>query len=284
MSILEFQNRGPLFSIAGPVAAQQRWHLLKRGNAQLICGFFNIFVPPYLNRVTYSSYGSHSVRFVLAIAQTNFTSHFAMQERREAARPWSIGSQLLGHYDLAPRDGGVLPAANDSMPHLQSCIVTNTNRSHSSPPYLSDTWARQNGTILPYPGNCDTASDDQDPRPLLRASTTFYNRVITDWWWWELFSWVISFCCTAAIIVVLLIYNDKKQPQYIIPGITMNAYIAVFAAISKAALILPVSEAIGQLKWTWFQNESRLSNFFVFDAASRGPWGALMLLGRTRCK
>ncbi|RYN99288.1 hypothetical protein AA0120_g1698 [Alternaria tenuissima] len=47
---------------------------------------------------------------------------------------------------------------------------------------------------------------------------------------------------------------------------------------------MPVSEAISQLKWIWFQEEAALWDFQLFDAASRGPWGATMLLIRTRCR
>ncbi|KAH7349095.1 hypothetical protein BKA66DRAFT_293491, partial [Pyrenochaeta sp. MPI-SDFR-AT-0127] len=75
-----------------------------------------------------------------------------------------------------------------------------------------------------------------------------------------------------------------KQPEHIVSGITLNAYIAVLAAVSKAALILPVSEAIGQLKWIWFQQDAALWDFQLYDSASRGPWGSFMLLLRTRCK
>jgi hypothetical protein len=35
-------------------------------------------------------------------------------------------------------------------------------------------------------------------------------------------------------------------------GTTLNTYVSVLAALSKAAMILSVSEAIGQLKWIWF--------------------------------
>ncbi|KAF1830927.1 hypothetical protein BDW02DRAFT_601250 [Decorospora gaudefroyi] len=129
-------------------------------------------------------------------------------------------------------------------------------------------------------------AQESDPKqhPLLRASTTFYDRVVTDWWWWELLSWTVSFGCVAAIVVVLWFYDGKKQAEYLLTGITLNAYVAVFAAVSKAALILPVSEAIGQLKWIWFRDEAALWDFQLYDAASRGPWGAAMLLIKTRCK
>ena len=86
------------------------------------------------------------------------------------------------------------------------------------------------------------------------------------------------------IVGVLWFYDGKKQPEYLLTGITLNAYVSVFAAVSKAALILPVSEAIRQLKWVRFQNEAPLWDLQLYDAASRGPWGAFMLLIRTRCK
>jgi hypothetical protein len=100
--------------------------------------------------------------------------------------------------------------------------------------------------------------DDPKDRPPARASTTFYGRFVTDWWWWEILSWLVSFACVAAIVGVLLFYDGERQPEYLMTGIKLNAYISVLAAISKAALILPVSEAIGQLKWNWFQNEAAL--------------------------
>lgn len=65
-------------------------------------------------------------------------------------------------------------------------------------------------------------------------------------------------------------------------GITLNAFVAVFSAVAKAALILPVSEAIGQLKWIWFRDGRRLYDFHAFDNASRGPLGSVLLLGTTK--
>lgn len=125
---------------------------------------------------------------------------------------------------------------------------------------------------------------DQLPKPLARASTTFYERIISDWWWWELASWLLSFCCFSAIVGLLLYYDGKRQPTSVVKGITLNALIAIFAAIAKASMILPVSEAIGQLKWIWFRRERKLYDFITFDNATRGPWGSFMLLGTTQCR
>ena len=126
---------------------------------------------------------------------------------------------------------------------------------------------------------------ESEARPeLIRASTTFYDRVVTDWWWWELLSWLVSFSCASAIVGVLWFYDGKRQPDSVVVGITLNTYVAMFAAVSKAALILPVSEAIGQLKWIWFQQEATLWDFHLFDSASRGPWGSFVLVLWLRCK
>ncbi|KAL1594585.1 hypothetical protein SLS60_010346 [Paraconiothyrium brasiliense] len=55
--------------------------------------------------------------------------------------------------------------------------------------------------------------------------------------------------------------------------------------IAAATLIIPTSEAIGQLKWIWFQGTAsrEMVDFEIFDKASRGgPWGSVMLLLRTK--
>lgn len=56
----------------------------------------------------------------------------------------------------------------------------------------------------------------------------------------------------------------------------------VLGKLSSAALIVPTSEAIGQLKWNWFHESKAMWDFEIFDKASRGPWGAVMLLFRTK--
>lgn len=92
----------------------------------------------------------------------------------------------------------------------------------------------------------------------------------------------MSFTCVTANVSLLLYYDGKKQPENIMKGITLNAFVAVFSAVAKAALILPVSEAIGQLKWIWFRDGRRLYDFHAFDNASRGPLGSVLLLGTTK--
>ncbi|KAF1945645.1 hypothetical protein EJ02DRAFT_35101 [Clathrospora elynae] len=128
-----------------------------------------------------------------------------------------------------------------------------TVQTHNCPLTISSLATSDMAHPLTTATTADWDTEPKDGRPLLRASTTFYDRVVTDWWWWELLSWTVSFACATAIVGVLWFYDGKRQTEYLATGITPNAYVAVFAAVSKAALILPVSEAIGQLKWVWFQ-------------------------------
>ena len=103
-------------------------------------------------------------------------------------------------------------------------------------------------------------------------------------WLLEILCWLVSAVSMATIIGFLIYYREKKIPNW--PGsLTLNAFIAVLSKVSGAALILPVSEALGQLKWSWFQGHSKtMWDFEIFDNASRGPWGAFLLLVRTKGK
>ena len=59
----------------------------------------------------------------------------------------------------------------------------------------------------------------------------------------------------------------------------MNAVISFLTTIAKACMVLSVAAAIGQSKWLWFQDDSRiLQDIELFDDASRGPLGSLRML------
>ncbi|KAF1829524.1 hypothetical protein BDW02DRAFT_509709 [Decorospora gaudefroyi] len=57
---------------------------------------------------------------------------------------------------------------------------------------------------------------------------------------------------------------------------------SLLGKVASAALIVPTSEALGQLKWNWFHDSRAMCDFEIFDKASRGPWGAALLLFRTK--
>jgi hypothetical protein len=108
------------------------------------------------------------------------------------------------------------------------------------------------------------------------------SRNVIKRWLLEIISWWISALCMGAIIGLSVHYRDGRIPNW--PGnLTLNALIAILSKVSGAALLLPVSEALGQLKWSWFQDDSKkMWDFEIFDNASRGPWGSILLLIRTK--
>ncbi|OAF98754.1 uncharacterized protein CC84DRAFT_1210624 [Paraphaeosphaeria sporulosa] len=109
------------------------------------------------------------------------------------------------------------------------------------------------------------------------------SRNVVKRWLLEIISWTLSAACMAGVIVMLYVYQNRSIPRWPL-GLTLNAYISVLAKIASAALLLPVSEALGQLKWSWFQgdNSKKMWDFEIFDNASRGPWGSLLLIIRTK--
>ncbi|KAF3006856.1 hypothetical protein E8E13_010804 [Curvularia kusanoi] len=99
-------------------------------------------------------------------------------------------------------------------------------------------------------------------------------------WLFEILSWTASAASMGAIVGILLYCKDRPLNQRTIALAAYN----VLSKFASAALILPISEAIGQLKWTWFHgSESRdIYDFEVFDKASRGAWGSFLLLFRIK--
>ncbi|KAF3044301.1 hypothetical protein E8E12_006608 [Didymella heteroderae] len=106
------------------------------------------------------------------------------------------------------------------------------------------------------------------------ASNNIFKR-----WIFELLCWATSAVCLSAVVAIYSRVNGKNQsPQ----AEVLLSWVNVLGKIAAAALIVPTSEALGQLKWNWFHESRAMWDFEIFDKASRGPWGAIMLLFRTK--
>jgi hypothetical protein len=90
-------------------------------------------------------------------------------------------------------------------------------------------------------------------------------------WALEILSWVLSALCMIAIIVILVVFQDQEMPMWAI-SFTLNA----LAKIASPALVLPASEALGQLEWIWFGRgkSKRMMDFEVLTTPHEGR-GAL---------
>jgi hypothetical protein len=110
----------------------------------------------------------------------------------------------------------------------------------------------------------------------------WFTRWFIEWWAMEILSWLFSAICMMIIIIVLWKVDGKPIPKWKL-GVSINAFIAIFSGFAKSALLLPTAEALGQLKWSWFRSgEKKMMDFEVMDSASRGPWGSMVMLGKTK--
>ncbi|OAL53939.1 hypothetical protein IQ07DRAFT_640957 [Pyrenochaeta sp. DS3sAY3a] len=98
-------------------------------------------------------------------------------------------------------------------------------------------------------------------------------------WLFEIVSWLLSALCMGTMIGIYLRINRKALSN----SDTLITLANILGKVASAALIVPTSEALGQLKWNWFHGSSQaVWDFEIFDKASRGPWGAALLLYRTK--
>ena len=110
----------------------------------------------------------------------------------------------------------------------------------------------------------------------------WFTRWFIEWWAMEILSWCFSAVCMMIIIIMLWKVDGEELPKWKL-GISINAFISIFSGFAKSALLLPTAEALGQLKWSWFTGkEKRMMDFEVIDSASRGPWGSMLMLAKTK--
>jgi hypothetical protein len=128
----------------------------------------------------------------------------------------------------------------------------------------------------------NTSDTDQSVSPSkLTCVHDWTIRWFRDWWGLEIISMCLSTMCIIAIIIMLWKVDKQEMPKWRL-GVTIDAVLSLLSGFSKSCLLMPTAEALGQLKWIWFKQEKRAIDFEVLDKASRGTWGSLSLLARTR--
>lgn len=152
----------------------------------------------------------------------------------------------------------------------------------------------------PVPGSEDSTTNattiasspatPQDPNSSKKRGTKsccicFTAIFWTDWWSVEVLSIFFSIACFVSLVIVLAIYNNKTIPQ--LPfNITFNAIISILATAIKTSILLVLAAALGQRRWLWLRRsvpkDCNLYDIQLLDDASRGPWGALLLLRNLR--
>ncbi|KAK8043992.1 hypothetical protein PG993_004016 [Apiospora rasikravindrae] len=101
----------------------------------------------------------------------------------------------------------------------------------------------------------------------------------SDSWWYTEFAWLlIGFLGLVGVLAVLGLYDTKPAPRWPL-GITINSLVALLTSLSRLAFMVPLVQGMSQLKWVWFSSKPRpLSDFQLYDEASRGAWGGVKIL------
>lgn len=99
-------------------------------------------------------------------------------------------------------------------------------------------------------------------------------------WLPEIFGACISTAALIAIVTVLIKFDGGALPDWSY-GITLNFFLSGMTILISLGISVPLSNGLGQLKWARLYDKRRdihLDSIETLDAASRGPWGSLILL------
>ena len=130
-----------------------------------------------------------------------------------------------------------------------------------------------------------------DGSDVARAKNTRCRRLLL----WASAGWAPEILCASlgtllmvTLCLVLQAYDGNPEPHFgsgIGSQLTLNTIVAIISASAKAALLLPVAECISQNKWYWFEDQYKdVRDMVTFDNASRGIYGGLELLWKTRLR
>ncbi|KAK3679841.1 hypothetical protein LTR78_000217 [Recurvomyces mirabilis] len=131
----------------------------------------------------------------------------------------------------------------------------------------------------------DTGHQSPGPvtKPNPRRKGTWYSirNTASKLWLSEASWWIFGTACLLAIVGTLAAYDGRKVPSFRW-GITLNTIVSLLASVATAALMVPITSGLAQLKWLWFQKPRKLSDFEIIEDARSGPYGSVkLLLGAT---
>ncbi|KAE8141619.1 hypothetical protein BDV38DRAFT_296282 [Aspergillus pseudotamarii] len=115
---------------------------------------------------------------------------------------------------------------------------------------------------------------------LTKPAKTDKEKTGHDWkesWKWEAAAATLSVIGLGLLIGFLFKVHDTPYADWQYTA-SPNTVVSIIVTISKAALLVPVSGCLSQLKWNRYRDSVPLYDMQAIDQASRGPWGALELL------
>lgn len=89
-------------------------------------------------------------------------------------------------------------------------------------------------------------------------------------WVWEIGSVTLAVVGLVLLVIFLVKINGTPYANWRYTA-SPNTVVSIIVTVTKAALLVPVSSCLGQLKWNLFQNSAPLYHMQAIDEASRGP-------------
>ena len=137
------------------------------------------------------------------------------------------------------------------------------------------------GSVAPDEFN-DTAHEEGRRKHEHPARFIRLKNITHDWWLWEIAALAISFAAMLALVVVLRVHEGKPLPHWPV-HITINAFISVTSTIMKAAIAVPLTACISQMKWIWFKTRRHvfpdsLQTFVIPFSVSRQNYNTCLTI------
>jgi hypothetical protein len=97
-------------------------------------------------------------------------------------------------------------------------------------------------------------------------------------WFWKVIATLGSIASMVAVTVILARVHSQPLDRCTL-GISLNATIAIFITVGKSLALLVIGACNAQSKWIRFESTAgKLQELDLFESATRGPLGALVLL------
>jgi hypothetical protein len=163
------------------------------------------------------------------------------------------------------------PRAGHQQPTTSVCFQTSRTWSDSSDSFP--------GRHEPRLGFSTTNKSSLDFMQRVERKLAEYNASenVFKRWLFEMLCWLTSALSMGAIIGIYMSLANKPMSKV---GYLLTLTNAL-GKIASAALIVPTSEALGQLKWNWFNKSRAMWDFEIFDKASRYGFLTRYIFGHT---
>jgi hypothetical protein len=108
------------------------------------------------------------------------------------------------------------------------------------------------------------------------------KRLFYQYWLLELIASFVSVSFLGMLFLILWNFDQRNVDDTGFYSTVPVGLVNSFTSTMRTAMLLPVANAIAQLRWSWFEKERELADMEIFESAAQGVWGSLLLLSQLR--